>query len=416
MQLALLLTALVACNGNNGDEPGGGDTPKFEVVESLNLSESDLRVATTANDAAIALLGEAAKRSGEDNMMVSPLSLTSLMGMVANGAVGETQREMLAALWQGATMDEVNALYTKHTADIAHLDGEVVMQMANSVWAGKDYRLDESYCKRMGETYHAELFDGISFVEPSATDAISQWVSGATYGKIPEFGKGLFTEPENVRALLLNALYFNGKWSSPFKKSATSTDRFTDVHGQMQNVPMMHNTTFYLYGHDADGTEVVWLPYGKAGKYFMQVVLPGTTTSIDSYVESLDGAALRHLDTGLTSKKVALSMPRFSMHYKTDLIPALQAMGISKAFDAEQADFSGMNKSGDKLYLSVVKQEAVIDVTEDGTEAAVATGGIFASTSVEPDLITLTINRPFLFLLRERESGAIILAGKVGRI
>ena len=235
---------------------------------------------------------------------------------------------------------------------------------------------------------------------------VNAWVSERTEGRIPELLPPGVVD-ELTRLVLVNAIYLKAAWLAPFDEKATAPGAFKRLDGSTIDVPTMHDTLGLRYA-EGDGWQAVELPY-VGRQLAMLVVVPDDLASFEA---GLDGAALDTIVGALEDERVALSLPRFGIESKLTLKDVLSAMGMPLAFDPTAADFSGIT-SVDDLYISAVIHQANIDVDEEGTEAAAATAVVVSTTSLPPPPIPMNVDRPFLFALRDLETGAILFLGRV---
>lgn len=423
--LTLMLVIFASCSSEPKDEPAQPvEEPEneFVEVESLRLSARQKQVASIANDPAIAMLIEAEKHQlwnigseelvKDGNILLSPMSLSAAMAMIANGANGETRSQMLQVLWNGATLSEVNELYAKLLDDGTRLDKDVTLNLANSIWAKEDVAFKPDFVNAVSAYYLAPI-SHVNFALPEAKKSISKWCSDATHGKIT-----FSTEDTHWDAMVImaiNALYFKGEWAQKFDAKLTADAPFYSSLGETQTVKMMQSKGHFKKCEDEKAC-MVQLDYGK-GKYYIDLIMPVGNTDIHSYLLDFNLAKLNQMESELSAVgERKLMLPRLSLSQSNELTRCLTAMGITDAFD-NRADFSNMATQADTdedrvQNISDVSQTISIDFTEEGSEAA-ATTIVEWEDSASGSASVVRFDHPFLFLLRERESGAIILAGKV---
>jgi serpin B len=243
--------------------------------------------------------------------------------------------------------------------------------------------------------------------DPEAARAlINAWVDDRTERRIPEL-----LSPGDVDALtrlvLVNAIYLKAAWQQPFPETSTRPAPFTRPDGSTIDVPTMATSAEYAYAA-GDGWRAVELPY-VGGQLAMTILVPD---DLAAFVDDLDAAAFAAITDALAPAMVDLSMPKFGIETKADLVRTLAALGMPTAFDPERADFSGMT-AAERLYVSAVVHQANIDVDEKGTEAAAATAVVMRATSQPAERVTLRVDRPFLFAIRDVPTGTILFLGQV---
>jgi serine protease inhibitor len=282
----------------------------------------------------------------------------------------------------------------------------VTMEIANSIWYRNGFAFRQSFLDTTKAYFDAQV-QGLNFADQAASLAtINGWVSAKTAGKIPTILDKI--TPDEVM-FLINAIYFKGTWQTQFDPKNTSPGTFTTADGSVQSVPFMHRPQHVkpLFKAGGSGTlGIVELPYGN-GDFAMNIISGGL--KVDSVAAALTPAVWSGLLASLRDVDYALIMPKFTMTYERTLNDDLSALGMGVAF-TDLANFSGMSPAA--LTLEFVKQKTFVDVNEEGTEAA-------ASTVTGAVLISLTevrIDRPFIFVIRERQSGTILFMGKVLRI
>lgn len=333
-------------------------------------------------------------RSSE-NIVVSPYSAGVALSMLEEGAGGETKAEFDNAL---------NSCLFK--AEKFADDDNVVVKSANSVWVSDDFSVRNHYVDLLQKDYDA-LVTTQNFSDPATLHAINNWCSENTDGKI----KGILNRlSPNTVMILANALYFNAFWENRFDAKLTRTDVFHGENGDSK-VNMMSRKGRYNYV-EYQGAQMIELPY-SGGSYAMYVVLPPAGTDMDRIIphvnESMFDTAMRNM----SSVEVKFRMPRMKLETSMSLNSVLKNMGVQTAF-GPAADFSGIAAMG-PLVLSEVNQKCYIDVTENGTEAAAVTSAQIQLTSVRPelDVKTMTVDRPFIFFIADRNNFDILFAGKI---
>jgi len=354
----------------------------------------------------------AAKEGG--NLFLSPYSIAAAMAMVTAGARGDTAAQLQRTLHttgSGETLHPAFNALDSALAATASKDRAVPFELttANSAWGQSGFDFERAYLETLARYYGAGVQLADFQHEPdSARKAVNRWVEERTKERIKDL---LPAGSVNTltRLILVNAIYFKADWASPFEKELTSPGAFTTGAGARKDIPMMRRTGTYEYAK-GDGVELLELPYaGNAAS--MAVLLPGQGTFAKA--ESALAQSAGSLLASVKSTRVAVTMPKWQFTSSFALKEALTALGATDAFDAGRADFSGMDGRKD-LFLSDVFHKAFVRVDEKGTEAAAATGAVVGATSAPVDPpVQFTVDRPFIFLIRHRETGAVLFAGRV---
>jgi len=327
-----------------------------------------------------------------------------------NGAAGTTYDEMRATLGfgAGATESEIGESYKSLIALLRGLDPSVDFRIANSIWYRTGFPVDQGFLDR-GRNWFDARASALDFSSPSAVSTINDWVSTSTAGKIPTILDRI--EGDQVM-FLINAIYFKGSWRTQFDPSRTVTAPFHAVGGDQPAKLMRRDGTMRWL--QTPEFEAVDLPYGN-GAYALTVVLPAAGKRVDDVAASLQASAWTTWMGQFNDADVELQLPRFKLEWARELIPDLQALGMRAAFIDGGADFSRMSTLGSQLFISLVKQKTYVDVNEEGTEAAAVTNVGVSLTSM-PVRRPFIVDRPFVFVLRERLSGTILFMGKITRL
>ena len=414
--VVLCVTILAGCTANPTPSAQISNlTGKLAYQTAPQFTQDELQqlVASQNKFAGAIFLYQA---EAKENLVISPYSLYQALSMLYAGAAGETASEMRLAMrlpWEDARVHRlINALNQQilSSADSgAEQDQGFELQTANALWAAQDRQYQQAFLDTLSQNYDAGL-KILNFADASAaSNAINTWVAEQTHQKITRLAEPSMFSP-NTALALTNAVYFKAAWQYPFNEAATTAEPFTLLSGEQQNVPTMHLRETFNVSVTEELT-VVQLPYA-GGKMVMEILMP----SPDLW-NSPEGLG-QLWSTGANYPEmqpvyVSLSMPKFRIEPPTmDLIPALNANGMRLAF-TDNADFSGI--SGDQsLYVSTIAQKTYIDVDEHGTEATAATIAVVTEKSApgeEP--LQITIDRPYIFQVRDTATGAILFMGTV---
>lgn len=371
------------------------------------LSAAETEAIASSNDFAFDLFRVLAAGEREENVLISPLSASMALGMAMNGARGETWDQMRDVLgYRTLEQPSINEAYHGLIELLPGLDPATETTIANSVWHDHGFVLEPDFVHTVRESFDAEVAS-LDFANPSAPDRINDWVAHATRQRIPSIIDDI---PPLAVAYLVNAIYFKASWRERFDPAETRDDRFTTGAGARIDVRMM-NRSGNLAVSTGPGFQMADLPYGN-GAYSMTLLLPDQGTDLDTLVEALNPSVWRTALGQLSSRPATIALPRMSFEVQARLKSPLMAMGMTLPFMDGFADFSGMSRAGRQLYISDVVHKTRIEVDEDGTEAAAATGVEISVVSMPP---TLRFDRPFILAIRESLSGTILFLGRVNR-
>lgn len=394
----LVVLGLVAC----GDGPVG---PITQLPRQLTVAETQLVQAN--NRFAFKLFREInAQDSTGGNIFISPLSVAMALGMAYNGAAGDTRDSMGATLeLTGMTPQEVNEAYRGLIDLLSGLDAAVDWHLANSIWYA-DVTLLPAFVDQSRTYFDAEMRT-IDLTDPVAASAqINQWVNDQTRGLIQE----IVPSPMAPNALvhILNAVYFKANWSHQFDKSLTAPEPFALTDGSSQTVDMMkHEEKVPLRFASTLDLQVVELPYAR-GAYSMVLLLPRDPPGAPELARSVSASQWDDWVAALDSTNGFVELPRFTIEFGTRLDKVLTHLGMGIAFEPGLADFTNMFADG-SVPINAVRHKAFVRVGEEGTEAAAVTD--VEDVSAGP--LEIVVDHPFLFVIRERLSGAILFMGRV---
>lgn len=344
--------------------------------------------------------------TGTDNLTVSPASLAIALSMLENGTAGTTRQQLADALHVGSVaLPDQNAGWQALVdawSQAAASDG-FQLHSANAVWTQQGFPVNESYLAALRYGYGAGVWQ-VDFAKQAALAAIDAWCKQQTNGRITKLFDQL--DPSTV-AVLANAVYFKADWTSPFDSQQTSDAPFTTASGSTSSVPTMHNSQAAVPAAVTPDYEAVQLPY-KGDRFAALAIMP-TKQSLAGFVRGLTAGELQHVVASLAQGEVDLTMPKFTTSSTTDLVDTLKQLGVHAAFAG--GDFSPMSPAPG-LAVSDVLQRDYLAVTEKGTEAAAVTGIGIASSAVTQEQ-TVHLDHPFLFLVRDTQTGAILFASAV---
>jgi len=430
----LLLPALILLSGCNpvasdsvnpappaNTQQGPSSPAPSQIVRSdhtrqfpLDVPPEDLQ-ALAAGNAAFAFDLYRVLASNPGNLFFSPHSISAALGMTSAGAAGDTASQMADTLHFSLPPDRLHpafnaltqALETPATTEDAGTPFE--LSVANSLWGQAGFDFLPAFLDLLGLNYDAGMNLVDFAADPEASrQAINAWVEEETRGKVRELvGQGVINSL--TRLVLANAIYFKAGWVHPFEANATTSEPFYLLDGSAVDVPMMHQSESFAVA-DMGDYRAIELPY-LGGGISMLVLLP-EEGQFEAVQSRLSAEEIEAVLAALRPAQVALSLPKFAVETDFNLNEPLKALGMVDAFDIERADFSGMTGKPE-LYIGNVLHKAFVDVNEEGTEAAAATAVIMQLRSAPLETIEFRIDRPFLYLIREEPTGAILFMGRL---
>jgi serine protease inhibitor len=368
---------------------------------AASVSEATTIGAHSVDEIGLRTFNRTLDSSRDPAVVMSPYSIQSALGMLALGSRGATAKVFRQ---QGLGGDNRARRVIRSLAKGSNADA--VLRVANSAWIRPQARPRPKFVRALRRDFNARMTT-INFSRPEATDRINAWVSSATQKMIPRVVDRLETTTEFA---LINTVYFKGKWSQPFEKNGTKPAPFTRLDGTKHEVPMMNARSSLLYA-DAPTWHAVALPY-KGDRLQMIVATSKDpagstdfkrTASSSGFIQSLAQLKMQETDVGL-------AMPRFKAEYGADLTPNLQDLGLKQAF-GPGADYHRITKASVRS-ISVLHR-TVVDVTEEGSEAAAATTVIATRAIREPSTKQFSADRPFLFAITDKVTGTILFVGFV---
>jgi serpin B len=394
-----ILVILVLIAGSCKKDPEGPKQPK-----PIYLPEKAGEVIAGSNGFGIDLFRVTALEA-DDNMMLSPLSASTALTMLLNGCNTQTYEQIRNMLgYEGLTLDEINGTYCSLIEQLLAVDPEVQLALANAIWYRQDFLVKPDFLNTMDSSFESQI-GALDFSQPSALETINKWASDNTNGKIPKVLEEI--EPDMVM-FLMNALYFKGTWTYQFETNQTAIAPFHLENGSVVNVDMMRSL-IPVKMYSGNGAAAVELPYGRQN-FSMVIILPDN--SLGEYLTDFDktdwSSITAALDAIIEPDEAEMIMPKFKFDYEKYLNDQLKSLGMLDAFDPYLADLSGISDSD--IYVDFVKQNTYVDVNEEGTEAAAVTTIGIKYTSMPT---TFTVDKPFIFAIRERMTNTLLFIGKV---
>lgn len=374
------------------------------------LSEgTPAKVRTALNDFGFALFGRVLKSEPANNVTVSPASLYLAMGMAYNGAGGETQKAMAKSLGiEGVALQDLNTANKDISTSLAGGDAGVLLEIANSVWAHQGVDFEAAFLGRLKDFYGATA-QSLDFSAPESVKTINDWVHLSTHERIPTIIDKI--EADTV-LFLINAVYFKGDWTDPFKKDLTENRDFHLLDAKTKSHPFMTRRGDYDF-YAGEGMRIVRLPFGK-GRLGMIFLLPDANASRAEFEKKLTAKNWADWTAKMRQTTGTVVLPKFKLEYEKTLTETLKSMGMAPAFDPKEADLSGMRSEKD-LFLQYVIHKTFVQIDEQGAEAAAVTGMTVGVTSAAPPLkeFEFVADRPFYFAIQDRSTGIVLFLGSM---
>lgn len=368
------------------------------------LSDSEREIVKKNNAFALNLYRQL---SGMESKVVSPMSITYLMGMLANGADGNTQQEILKAIGcEGLNVQELNALYHGLMQSAGRLDKKTIVNIANYVAVNKKNHLNSDFGKMVSDTYQARV-ESLDFSSSKSTAKINDWCKAHTDGMIPKIIDQI--DPSAI-SYIMNAIYFNGTWQEKFDAKNTKQENFHGYTRDIQKVSMMHQVEKFYYTEN-NTFKAVDLPYGN-GIYRMTVLLPNEGKSIDDMMKGMKVDKLEEINSQMEKCMVNLKLPKFTTEMELPLNSIISNLGAPSIFLPGKANFNHF--ANGNFFVSKMLQKAKIEVNEQGTKAAAVTAAIMLTSMAPMEMrnVEFHADHPFVYLITDTNSGAIFFMGQ----
>ena len=403
MMIAAMALAMSVGIGScsSAEEPGGGSVGNNgSVAGAVEIMPAERKFAMDLLDKVMEVSCE------DENVVVSPLSLSLAVSMTANGAQGNTLQEILNTIYgPGMSLEEMNRRCKTTVASLANRD-DVGISLANSLWIDKTYTVFDDFISKTGDVFSAEVRIVEDLTSDDSRIALNSWVSDATGGKIAGILEGNI---ERRTAALVNALYLCGRWAQPFDKDMTEEGSFTTSAGKTVKTSMMRDRNSRRFV-DGGSYRSVILPL--RGDLEMEIVLPSEKISPRTILHMLASGDPRTAEECI----VDLSLPRFSAEYgNSDMVDIVKALGIKDACDGARSSYGLLSPAN--FMIEKIIQKSRVSVDENGVEAASATvlRGCLSPGS-EDKVVRLTVDRPFLFIIRCTQTGSILFNGIINSL
>nr|XP_018899388.1 PREDICTED: uncharacterized protein LOC109031973 isoform X2 [Bemisia tabaci] len=343
----------------------------------------------------------------KENILVSPASLKMTLALLLEGAKGETAAELQDVMRLPRNVARWQEQLGNFHGGLKRDTKNVTVQSANGIFVSEGSKISHRYQSVASSNYGSSVVS-VNFKDPKYVSTIvNNWVNANTRGLVDKLISSDDIDADS-KMLLVNTLYFKGKWDLGFSSKTTSYRCFNTFEGKCVQTPMMETSSFFNYTQIPSlNTQVIELPYNDE-RYSMIIMLPHDTVSFNKLVKELPGEQLESILSTMHMKKVFVFMPRFSCEHTSHLVPILQALGLREVF-SQSADLTGIFSSGEHLSVDKIVQKSKIELDEHGAVAASATGTFVIPLS--SSVATFDADHPFIFFLRDRESGAILFEG-----
>jgi serine protease inhibitor len=404
--ICICSSVLIGCNNK----------AKADIVKKVN-SEQKRIAAQKPNENSSIIAGnnklsyDVMKKIIEDrekeNVLISPLSLSTILALTENGALGETKEEMLKLMGLDNMNDEeINKEYN-NLIQYYNNSSEDSIKIANSMWLRYGADCKEGFINTASSYYGADINE-LDFTKEKAVDVINDWTYKNTNGKIK---KALERIDEDTFMVLINSLYFKDNWSEQFNERATKPEKFTLSDEKEIKVPMMKDEREVPYLADENFTAIK-LYYDNTDTS-MYILLPIKNIDIDTFIQSMDSDKMEKHIEKFKYTDANIQIPKFQFEYEKELVDILKSLGMKAAFNGAEADFTNINS---EMYIDLIKQKCFIAVDENGTEAAAITVEADKTSDVMEEVkpIDFIVNRPFMFIIRDEKLGTTLFMGKVG--
>ncbi|MGB0838881.1 MAG: serpin family protein [Chitinophagales bacterium] len=396
IMLGMMSVLLISCDTTSSNE---------DPLITVDPNVPELVVAD--NNFGINLFKRANAEKLDSNVFVSPLSVATALTMVYNGAESTTKVAMEETLsLSELTVEEVNAAYESLLPLLENLDEEVLLNIANSIWIRDTYTPNPEFINTNETAFDSEVLP-LDFTNSNAIDIINAWVADKTNDKIDKIIDNVSDE---AILYLINAIYFKGSWTAQFDPESTEVNSiFIKENGAIANCDMMRMDEKTLPYFSGENFQAVDLAYGDS-IWSMSIFVPNAGTSVNDLVEQLNLETWNTWTNSFEPTTIGLTMPKFTVEYKITLNKILKDMGMEIAFSANDADFSRIG--AEDFFINQVAHKTFIQVTEKGTEATAVTS-VGVGITVIPSYPVVQLNKPFLYVIRERQHNTILFMGKM---
>ena len=422
----MMVVALASCNKDNEtDEPEQNPLPEVITDKTTDTVSANLEVLprNVGDDFTFNIVKQL-NTAQKDNFLLSPISVQLAFAMLTNGADGNTRQQLLSALGYGSkSIDELNSDCQKVIEEWKRVDSllniggscEQTIETANAIWTDKRFPLFDEYIGLCNKYFDAEAAS-LDFSDvTNALATMNGWCNQKTHGMIPSMLDDNDISPETI-TVLANALYFKGSWAVPFIDNLTTKADFTNADGTVSQVDMMRQVEDFSYVR-TEKFAMAQLPY--SGTTCMDIILPDNGVSIDQCISELSQARFDTAREKMITRRLYVSLPKFDLNFNHNLVDIMKQLGAVDVFVPQIADLSKMGSHHDGAFVSDAFQLSRISVDESGTEASAVTVIEIAESAWIPEETTpieFNVNRPFAYVIRETQTGAILFVGKVVKL
>lgn len=401
LMLISLLLVITGCEK-------GSNSGSLKVSGNVKFGEDDYKKIVTANnELGFQLLTEASK-DAQGNVFISPISLFMALSMIYNGADGETKEEIAKVLHvEGMDVTELNRANASIMSKLQNDSKQVQLNIANSIWLKDDFHFQPDFSQNNSDYFNAEIQE-IDINNSNSSAAINNWIKQSTNEKINKIVENPLKA--DLVAMLINAIYFKGDWTHKFDKEQTQKQSFRLKDGTKKGVPLMALNEKLAY-FENDKFQAISLPYGNE-TMSMKVFLPKENSSIEELEGMLTVDSWKQWNSAFIKQIGTILLPKFQMEFEVLLNDTLKNLGMTTAFE-NNANFAKMIQENNSLFISEVKQKTLIDVNEEGTEAAAVTSVSIAETSAPAESFYMKVSRPFFIAITEDNTGAILFMGSI---
>ena len=402
-----ILLSVTACN-NKEDEYVIDMLPKTRAVE---LTPEQKTFVAKNNDFAFNLFKVVNELSSvKTNELISPISVTYNMGMLNDGAAGNTSKEITSILGFGIDNNtSINEFCRTLIENAPQTDPNVLIKIANYIAINQKSGLDikKQYQNDMVQYYHAEV-KSLDFSKSNTLREINDWCSKQTDGDITSIIEKLDAD---AIMILMNAIKFRATWTDKFDPENTKNEVFILENGETKQMPLMHQNAEIRY-YENPSYSMIQLPYGSGDKWSMYVLLPNSNQNVDDIINNMTCESWNKSLQGLRRATVDIKIPRFKAERETDLIPVISKMGAPTLF-TPSADLSGIATNSFNLYVSLMKQKVSAEINEEGTKMSAVTMSevLYGANINDYQKIDFHANRPFVYVIQEASSGTIFFIG-----
>lgn len=406
----LLILAVIIAQEKAGSNSLQHHLKPPQAASSITTNTTNLsQVVASSNRFGFKLFKSVQQQTSDENILISPSSIAIALAMTRHGTAQETLAEITTSLGLGRLNPQtIDPSYAKLIKTLQTADADVELAIANALWVNQNITLKPQFVRNAQDFYQAQVTN-LDFNDSMAKDTINAWVAKNTANKIPQIVDSI--SPDDA-LYLINAIYFKGSWTNKFDPNATTNQPFYLNDRREKDVAMMSQTGDYRYYHH-EQFQAIRLPYGEQGELGMYIFLPSQSSSLEQFNQSLNLDNWQEWLSQMRSQKGKIALPKFKLEFETELKEALASLGMKQIFNPAQADFSAMTDN--PVAIDTVKHKAVIEVNEEGTEAAGVTSIGIRITSAMPEdpPFALNINRPFFLAIRDDISETILFMGNV---